>query len=204
LTTIEAQTQSIKRLLNLTISPERIWQELEEILTAPTRASGSRRSSSWDSLITWRAVCTNRRADSQSATLAALPEERSTRWHSRLCCTTKGLMSRKSLSGIASEQSLTEGVRWLVGSCSISAAIEFELADKDPDGRAELAALVELHRVNLVVAHADLTLPVATSALPPSTPPSLPPLLLSGDDLVPDGTWPHWRDPENGLSRAAH
>ena len=198
---IEPRTaQAIERLAPhlAAISPERIWQELEEILTAPTRSVG------W-SLLVQLGLCdhlvsglrVDRRPDSPvHCRLAALPHEPidSALALATLLCDGTPDSAEDTCRGLRLSNRLTQAVVWLVRSLpTVRDHAGLELADlKMLMAEPTWPFLLELFRVDRLTAAADLapfeSLRRRAEALDPTE--VAPPPLLSGDDLAAMGLSP--------------
>ncbi|MFH1108555.1 MAG: hypothetical protein V1790_05065 [Planctomycetota bacterium] len=180
------------------ISPERIWQELEEILTAPTRTAG------W-SLLVQLGLCdylvsglrVDRRADSPvHRRLAALPNEPidSALALATLLCDGTPDAAQDACRGLRLSNRLTQAVVWLVRSLPIVRdGSDLELADlKMLMAEPTWPFLLELFRVDQLAAAADLapfeSVRRRAEAIDPTE--VAPPPLLSGDDLAAMGLLP--------------
>jgi len=199
--TIEPRTASaIERLApNLkAISPERIWQELEEILTAPTRTAG------WSQLIQLGLVDhlasglrVDRRPDSpirrRLSALSDEPIDPALALAGLLC--DDGVAAAKDVCrALRLSNRLTQAVVWLVRSLPmLRPESHLELADlKILMAEPNWPQLVELLRVDLTAANADLTpySSVRQRAEAIDSADVAPPPLLSGDELAAMGMSP--------------
>jgi poly(A) polymerase len=200
--TIEPQTaNAIERLApNLkAISPERIWQELEEILTASTRAAG------W-SLLVQLGLCDHLasgllvresllaptlRSDSaiqrRLSALSDEPIDPALALAALLC--DDGVAAAKDVCrALRMSNRLTQAVVWLVRSLPmLRRESDLELADlKILMAEPNWPQLLELLRTDLAAADADqgpyLSVLQRAEAIDPAD--VAPPPLLSGDDLA--------------------
>lgn len=180
------------------ISPERIWQELEEILTAPTRVAG------WLRLVEF-GLCDylvsgfqfDRREDStiqrRLAALADAPIDPALAL-AILLCDGSSENTEDFCRALHLSNRLTDSAVWLVRSLPLLRdEVKLELADmKILMAEPDWTNLVELLRVDLIAADADST-PVESihrraEAIDPAD--VAPPPLLTGDDLAALGISP--------------
>jgi len=198
---IEPRTaQAIERLAPhlAAISPERIWQELEEILTAPTRIVG------W-SLLVQLGLCdhlvsglrADRRPDSPvHRRLAALSHEPidSALALATLLCDGTPDAAEDTCRGLRLSNRLTQAVVWLVRSLpTVRDDAGLELADlKMLMAEPTWPFLLELLRVDRRAAGCDSSgydcIRARAEAIDPND--VAPPPLLSGDDLAAMGLSP--------------
>jgi len=199
--TIEPHTaNAVERLApNLkAISPERIWQELEEILTAPTRTAG------W-LLLVQLGLCdhlasglrVDRRPDSAiQRRLSALPEEPidPALALAALSCDGGVDAAKDVCRALRLSNRLTQAVVWLVRSLPmLRHESDLELADlKILMAEPNWLQLLELLRTDLTAGNADLTpywsIRRRAEAINPAD--VAPPPLLSGDELSAIGMTP--------------